>query len=182
MGAPGLPDPRLLGVSVREYRELEAGAQFPSSDTWDRMCDLYGWSQSFVRRRTCEGPKDWATRPAACFHRGSSRGPLLTVPPGRWGSKGSHTPVVVCLRQLAGEGATARIHTLGPGSSPTMYRLVDTIRVKRPSGSTGPQLVVTVLDSRHATLEGHAPSFTGEESAAMETPRDARPRPRRCKK
>jgi hypothetical protein len=40
----------LLGVSVREYRELEAGERFPTSDTWDRMCDLYGWSQSFVGR------------------------------------------------------------------------------------------------------------------------------------
>jgi predicted transcriptional regulator len=26
----------LLGVSVRECRELEAGTAFPSSDTWDR--------------------------------------------------------------------------------------------------------------------------------------------------
>ena len=32
----------LLGVSVREYRELEAGARFPSPDTYDRMCELYG--------------------------------------------------------------------------------------------------------------------------------------------
>jgi hypothetical protein len=36
----------LLGVSVREYRELEAGATIPSSDVWDRMCELYGWSQT----------------------------------------------------------------------------------------------------------------------------------------
>jgi hypothetical protein len=84
---------------------------------------------------------------------------------------------------------------MDPRSSPTMYRLVDAIRVKRPSGIywtltfapilplTGSrdesprQLVVTVPDSRHATLEGHAPSFTREEIAAMESPRDARPRP-----
>ena len=38
----------LLGVSVREYRELEAGTSFPTFDTWDRMCKLYGWSQRFL--------------------------------------------------------------------------------------------------------------------------------------
>jgi predicted transcriptional regulator len=38
----------LLGVSVREYRELEAGTTFPTSDTYDRMCELFGWSQRFV--------------------------------------------------------------------------------------------------------------------------------------
>jgi hypothetical protein len=37
----------LLGVSVREYRELEAGTTWPSFDTWDRMCELYGWPQTF---------------------------------------------------------------------------------------------------------------------------------------
>ena len=36
-----------LGVTVREYREIEAGA-FPSFEVWDRICKLYGWSQSFV--------------------------------------------------------------------------------------------------------------------------------------
>jgi len=36
-----------LGVSPREYRELETGARFPSFETWDRICKLYGWSQSF---------------------------------------------------------------------------------------------------------------------------------------
>jgi len=38
----------LLGVSVREYRELEAGTRFPSFDPWDRICKLYGWPQTFV--------------------------------------------------------------------------------------------------------------------------------------
>jgi hypothetical protein len=37
-----------LGVSVRQYRELEAGTRLPTFETWDRMCKLYGWSQSFV--------------------------------------------------------------------------------------------------------------------------------------
>jgi hypothetical protein len=41
----------IIGVSVREYRELEAGTRFPTSDVWDRMCDLYGWSQTFVGKR-----------------------------------------------------------------------------------------------------------------------------------
>ena len=30
-----------LGVSVREYRELEAGACSPTFETWDRICKLY---------------------------------------------------------------------------------------------------------------------------------------------
>ena len=37
-----------LGVSIREYRELEAGARSPSFDTWDRICKLYGWPQTFA--------------------------------------------------------------------------------------------------------------------------------------
>ncbi len=39
-----------LGVTVREYRELEAGARAPSFETWDRICKLYGWPQTFVGR------------------------------------------------------------------------------------------------------------------------------------
>ena len=38
----------LLGVTVREYRELESGAGFPRFDTWGAMCKLYGWPQRFV--------------------------------------------------------------------------------------------------------------------------------------
>ena len=37
-----------LGVSVREYRELEAGTRWPSWETFDRICKLYGWPQTFV--------------------------------------------------------------------------------------------------------------------------------------
>ena len=37
-----------FGVSVREYRELEAGDRFPDSDTWDRICKFYGWPRTFV--------------------------------------------------------------------------------------------------------------------------------------
>ena len=36
-----------LGVSRHEYRELEAGKRFPTFQTWDRMCKLYGWPQRF---------------------------------------------------------------------------------------------------------------------------------------
>jgi transcriptional regulator with XRE-family HTH domain len=37
-----------FGVSVREYRELEAGKRYPTFDTWHRICKLYGWPQTFV--------------------------------------------------------------------------------------------------------------------------------------
>jgi hypothetical protein len=37
-----------FGVSVREYRELEAGSRFPSVDTCDRVCKLFGWPQAVV--------------------------------------------------------------------------------------------------------------------------------------
>jgi predicted transcriptional regulator len=31
-----------LGVSIREYRELEAGTRWPSWETFDRICKLFG--------------------------------------------------------------------------------------------------------------------------------------------
>jgi hypothetical protein len=37
-----------LGITVREYREIEAGARSPSFRTWDRICKLFGWPQTFV--------------------------------------------------------------------------------------------------------------------------------------
>jgi predicted transcriptional regulator len=37
-----------FGVSIREYREVEAGARWPSSETWHRICKLYGWPQTFT--------------------------------------------------------------------------------------------------------------------------------------
>ena len=40
----------LLGVSVGEYRELEAGAHWPDVDTCDRICKLFGWPQTFVSK------------------------------------------------------------------------------------------------------------------------------------
>jgi predicted transcriptional regulator len=39
-----------LGVSIREYREIEASARSPSFETWDRICKLFGWPQTFVGR------------------------------------------------------------------------------------------------------------------------------------
>ena len=37
----------LVGVSVREYQDFEAGERFLSFETWDRICKLYGWPQTF---------------------------------------------------------------------------------------------------------------------------------------
>ncbi len=36
----------LVGVTVREYRELETGDRMPSPEVYG--CELYGWPQSFV--------------------------------------------------------------------------------------------------------------------------------------
>ncbi|TMM24705.1 MAG: helix-turn-helix transcriptional regulator [Actinobacteria bacterium] len=38
----------LMGISVREYRELEAGDRMPSLDEYRRISELYGWPQTFV--------------------------------------------------------------------------------------------------------------------------------------
>ncbi len=37
-----------FGVSRPEYRELEAGTRLPTFETWDRICKLYGWPQTFI--------------------------------------------------------------------------------------------------------------------------------------
>jgi transcriptional regulator with XRE-family HTH domain len=37
-----------LGITPDEYRALEAGDAFPDFETWDRICKLYGWPQTFV--------------------------------------------------------------------------------------------------------------------------------------
>ena len=36
------------GVSVREYRVIEAGEQAPAWETWDRICKLFGWGHTFA--------------------------------------------------------------------------------------------------------------------------------------
>jgi hypothetical protein len=62
----------LLGLSIREYPELEAGTRFPTTDTYDAMCDLFGWSQRFVEG-AAESSFDPKRRPGlAC---GETRGP-----------------------------------------------------------------------------------------------------------
>jgi hypothetical protein len=41
-----------LGITVREYREIEAGERWPNSETWHRICELYGWPQTFAVYRS----------------------------------------------------------------------------------------------------------------------------------
>jgi DNA-binding XRE family transcriptional regulator len=41
-----------LGVKPQEYRELEAGKRMPDFETWDRICKLFGWPQTFVRNES----------------------------------------------------------------------------------------------------------------------------------
>jgi transcriptional regulator with XRE-family HTH domain len=42
----------LIGVSVREYREIEAGDRTPSLGTYERISEVYGWPQTFIESRT----------------------------------------------------------------------------------------------------------------------------------
>jgi DNA-binding XRE family transcriptional regulator len=42
---------RGLGVNVRTYGEIEAGERSPNFETWDRICKLYGWPQTFASDR-----------------------------------------------------------------------------------------------------------------------------------
>jgi predicted transcriptional regulator len=42
----------LIGVTVREYREMEAGDRVPSADVYVRISELYGWPRSFARPRS----------------------------------------------------------------------------------------------------------------------------------
>ena len=39
----------LVGVTVREYRELEAGDRIPAR-TWERMVEVFGWPQQYEAR------------------------------------------------------------------------------------------------------------------------------------
>jgi len=36
----------LLGVSVRRYRELEEGEEYPNHEEWIQMVDVFGWPRS----------------------------------------------------------------------------------------------------------------------------------------
>ncbi|MDP9330315.1 MAG: helix-turn-helix domain-containing protein [Actinomycetota bacterium] len=48
-----------LGVTRNEYRELEAGTRWPNFDTYDRICKLFGWPQTFVGQGS-NGPRTTA--------------------------------------------------------------------------------------------------------------------------
>ena len=37
----------LVGVSVREYREIEAGDRIPGPGTYERISELYGFPHTF---------------------------------------------------------------------------------------------------------------------------------------
>jgi predicted transcriptional regulator len=37
-----------LGVSVREYREIEADERVPNRETFDRIGRTFGWARTFV--------------------------------------------------------------------------------------------------------------------------------------
>jgi hypothetical protein len=37
-----------LGITPDENRALEAGEPIHDFETWDRICKLYGWSETFV--------------------------------------------------------------------------------------------------------------------------------------
>ncbi len=47
-GRPGCLAVWRLGVSPAEYRRLEASQQWPSWETYDQICKLFGWPQTFV--------------------------------------------------------------------------------------------------------------------------------------
>ena len=36
----------LVGIRVREYREIEAGERTASLGTYERICELFGWLQT----------------------------------------------------------------------------------------------------------------------------------------
>jgi hypothetical protein len=42
-----------LRISPREYRELEAGEDWPTWKTWDRMVKLFGWPHEDLRIAAC---------------------------------------------------------------------------------------------------------------------------------
>jgi hypothetical protein len=51
VGLVGRAGGMALGVSVQEYREIEAGERWPDWDTFHRICELYGCPQAFVGSR-----------------------------------------------------------------------------------------------------------------------------------
>ena len=50
----GLSVPRaayLIGLTPAEYRRILAGEPIVRFETWQRICDLYGWPQTFASPR-----------------------------------------------------------------------------------------------------------------------------------
>jgi hypothetical protein len=47
----------LVGVGVREYREIEEGDRTPSLVEYRRISEVYGWPQTFARASMgcCDG-------------------------------------------------------------------------------------------------------------------------------
>jgi DNA-binding XRE family transcriptional regulator len=43
---------RRFGVSLRAYRSFEAGEAAPNYATYERICALFGWPQTYVKRGT----------------------------------------------------------------------------------------------------------------------------------
>ena len=41
---------RLIGVTIRELREIEAGERDLDFETWRRICDLFRWPLAFSNR------------------------------------------------------------------------------------------------------------------------------------
>jgi DNA-binding XRE family transcriptional regulator len=64
IGAPdGLRSRDLsLGVSRAIYRELEAGTRTPAWETFDRICKMFGWPQTFVTAPWYEAPSSAGNR------------------------------------------------------------------------------------------------------------------------
>jgi hypothetical protein len=41
-----------LGLKPAEYRRIEEEAAYSSFETYDRICNLFGWPQTFVTQRS----------------------------------------------------------------------------------------------------------------------------------
>jgi hypothetical protein len=78
-----------LGVKLQEYRELEAGTRSPDFDTWDRICKLYGWPQTFAG--SAVGLERWrssARGQTRSDHRPRSSGAIPTSYEREWSRNG----------------------------------------------------------------------------------------------
>jgi len=60
----------LVGVSVREYREIQAGDREPSLEAYRRISELYGWPQTFAGATVYSGAEADRSRQLTGFGRG----------------------------------------------------------------------------------------------------------------